>query len=207
MDKDDLVVLGAGGHARALLSLAELNQLRVTALIDKNAGDNEIIMGKPVFPNTEFLDNSSSFSAVVGVGDNLVRKKQLDEFREFIVPRALKHPSAILDPTAQVGYFCQIFAGTFIGPMANISDNVIINTHAVIEHEARIGSHSHISVGAKVLGRANIGDLCFIGAGAVIKDGIRVCSNVTIGANSFVNKNIDVPGVYVGTPVRKVDDK
>jgi len=49
--------------------------------------------------------------------------------------------------------------------------------------------------------------LCLIGAGVVILDKVSICSNVTIGAGSVVTRDINVPGVYVGIPAKKIHHK
>lgn len=43
-----------------------------------------------------------------------------------------------------------------------------------------------------------IGDDCFIGGGAMIAAGVHICDGVTIGALSFVARDITEPGTYVG---------
>jgi len=207
MDTSNVIVVGAGGHARALVSLAELNQLKVLAVIDDAARPNELIMGKPVVPSIDHFDIKGNFEVIIGVGDNSVRKRHISYWKDNMYKNVLLHPSTILDKTAIIGHCCQVFAGVFVGPLANIGENVLVNTHAIIEHEVTVGSHSHISVGAKLLGRSSVGEFSFVGAGAVVRDGVRICDGVTVGANSFVNRDIAEPGVYVGAPVRKVDDR
>ena len=44
-----------------------------------------------------------------------------------------------------------------------------------------------------------------IGANSTIIDKISICSDVIIGAGSLVICNINIPGTYVGNPVRKVN--
>jgi len=44
------------------------------------------------------------------------------------------------------------------------------------------------------------------GANAVVIGPIDICDNVVIGAMNLVNKSITEPGVYVGTPVRRIAD-
>lgn len=52
-----------------------------------------------------------------------------------------------------------------------------------------------------------LGDNVFIGAGAIIIGPVEICSNVIIGAMSLVNRSITEPGVYVGSPAKKISDK
>ena len=50
------------------------------------------------------------------------------------------------------------------------------------------------------------GDNVVIGANTVVIGPVEICDNVIIGAMSLVNRNIAEPGVYVGSPARKVSD-
>ena len=49
-----------------------------------------------------------------------------------------------------------------------------------------------------------IGENCYIGAGSQIAACTKICADVTLGALTFVNKEIDIPGIYVGIPARKL---
>lgn len=201
--KKTLTVIGAGGHARALIALLSSCNLTASKVIDASAELGENILGVPVV-NAEVQDSAAHGYYVLAIGSNTARKRALSHYKGEVYAAPLIHPSAILAMSPHIGRFCQIFAGAYIGPQAQIGDNVILNTYAIVEHEVSIGDDCHIAVGAKILGRAKVGHRCFIGAGAVIKDGVSVCDDVTIGANSFVNEKIDKPGTYVGSPARQM---
>ena len=79
------------------------------------------------------------------------------------------HPTAIVDPTAQIG------TGAAIGPFVTIGSGVILG------NGARIGSHVSIAAGAQ------------IGPDAVILQGARIGARVRIGAR-FVCQ----PGAVIG---------
>ena len=197
-------VVGAGGHSRSLIALLSACNISVERVVDLSATAGEQILGIPVIDiNSEAL-KLSKHSSVVAIGDNTARRKALTEIGERIYPLPLIHPSALIEPSSKIGRCSQIFAGAYVGPLAQVGENVILNTYSIVEHEARVGNDSHIAVGAKILGRAQVGKSCFIGAGAVIKDNVSVCDQVTVGANSFVNKSIHEPGIYVGTPVKRL---
>jgi len=200
----NVTVIGAGGHSRSLIALLSACKITVERVLDISVEQGEQILGIPVADiscnNLELFDQS----AVIAIGDNAKRRSVLLEFEKSIYPKPLVHPSAFIDSSSKLDSFCQVFAGAYVGPLAEVGNNVIVNTYAIVEHEAMVGEDSHIAVGAKILGRAKVGKRCFIGAGAVIKDNVSVCDDVTIGANSFVNKSINKPGVYVGAPVRKL---
>lgn len=201
MPKKHFSLLGAGGHARSLVSLIRRNGDAVECIIDNNAGNGETIMGVPVVLALE----GRSLPLVLAIGDNEKRKVEFLANESALEPAAITHNDAFIDNSALLSIGVQVFCRAYIGPMVRIKENTIINTHAVIEHEAAVGAHSHIATGAILLGRSSVGSHCFIGSGAVIKDGISICDNVTVGANSFVNQNITSPGCYVGSPIKRLN--
>ena len=100
-----------------------------------------------------------------------------------------------------------------------INDYVYINGLGYVE----FGDNVILSAGSKVIstgleisefgftnnhvtGKIIIGSNVQIGAGAIIIQDVSICDNVIIGAGSFVNKNINSPGVYAGTPFKKIRD-
>ena len=99
----------------------------------------------------------------------------------------------------------------------NVNDYVYINGLGGIE----LGHNVVLSAGAMLISTGleinNIGftnkhinkkiiinDNVQIGAGAKVLAGVTIVSNVVIGAGSIVTRDIDEPGVYVGSPVRKI---
>lgn len=98
-----------------------------------------------------------------------------------------------------------------------INDYVYINGFGGIE----FGDNVILSAGSKIVstglkitdsgfendhvsGKITIGNNVQIGAGAIVLQGVTICDNVIVGAGSILARNIEEPGVYVGTPVRKV---
>ena len=197
---DLVTLLGAGGHARSMLSLLRSIDIPVACIVDSSASVGENVMGISVIPDLA----ESAQSLVISVGNNETRELMFHQYRSRLWDKPIVHQRSSIDESATVHRGSQLFSGSYVGPLSIIGENTIINTHAVIEHESRIGCHSHIAAGAVVLGRCTAGDRCFVGAGAVIREGVRVSDGVTIGANAFVHCDIDEPGLYVGSPIRKV---
>lgn len=197
---DLVTLLGAGGHARSMLSLLRSIDVKVARIVDSSALAGENVMGIPVV--SDFAESVESL--VISVGDNKTRELFYYQYQSKLWDKPIVHQRASIDESAIAQRGSQIFSGAYVGPLSMVGENTIINTHAIIEHESRIGCHSHIAVGTLVLGRCTVGDRCFVGAGAVIRDGLSIADDVTIGANSFVNGDIKEAGLYVGSPARKV---
>ncbi|WP_312946081.1 acyltransferase [Superficieibacter sp.] len=81
-----------------------------------------------------------------------------------------------------------------------------------------VGRNVSISAGAKLLstsldvknglpadhyfGEIKIGSNVQVGAGAILLPGVKIIDNVVIGAGSVITKDINVSGIYVGSPAR-----
>ena len=195
-------ILGAGGHSRSLISCLDALNISVLNVYDEQSQKSESIMGIKV---SSFEHSSNIENLILAIGDNNKRKFFLESYYTKLWLENIIHPSAWLDKTSVLGNANQVLCGAYVGPETKIGINNIVNTHAVVEHESVIGDHNHISVSTKLLGRVRVGDRCFIGAGVVVKEGISIGDDIVIGANSFVNEHLLVPGVYVGAPIRRIE--
>jgi UDP-N-acetylglucosamine acyltransferase len=109
------------------------------------------------------------------------------------------HPSALVDPHAQLGAEVEIGPYSVIGPAAVIGDKTSIQSHVVIEGEVSIGSANFIGHGA-VIGtmpqdlsfsperktRVEIGDENVIREHCTIHRGTTEGSATTIGDRNFL---------------------
>lgn len=98
----------------------------------------------------------------------------------------LVHPSATVDPTAQLGDNCWVGARAVIEPNAKLAANVFVGAMALVGQKATIGPHGWVGAGAAVGADATIGTHVVIGAD------VRVGAGVAVGRHS----SIDVPGFY-----------
>ncbi|RUW55246.1 acetyltransferase [Mesorhizobium sp. M1A.F.Ca.ET.072.01.1.1] len=196
-----LFILGFGGHARSVGDIALSSGFDVLTFLDEEAREGEEFAGfraVPVLPSDAAVTGWFMFP---GSGDNARRRAQCET--------ALLPLATLVAPTASVGKQCEIGQGSFIGhqahlgPLTRVGRGVIINSGAVVDHECLVGDFSHVSVNATVAGRCRIGAQVMVGAGATIIDGIGICDNVIVGAGATVVRDIQVPGVYTGTPARR----
>ena len=99
-----------------------------------------------------------------------------------------------------------ILPGTIIDMNVNICDNVLINIACNIAHDSIVREHSFVAPGVTIAGNVEIGECNFVGVGSTILDGIKTCPEVVIGGGAVVTKDINLPGVYVGVPARRLKD-
>lgn len=199
-----VVLIGAGGHARSVITLLQNNGFAIKGIYDNSwkVDSSENILSIPVCGTIKDVPNQETIC--LAVGDNTTREELYQQFSKYIFKEVIEHSNAFIENSAVLGSSNLIFANVFVNADAKIGNNNILNTGCILEHESLIGNHNHISVSAVLCGRVTIGNNCFIGAGAIIKDKIKICDHVTIGAGTVVVKDIYEPGVYVGNPSKKI---
>jgi UDP-N-acetylbacillosamine N-acetyltransferase len=203
MAGEEIVIYGAGGHARSVADvlLAKSSDISII-FVDGNAQPGEKIYGFDVVAEIEPDSDKHYF---VAIGDNEKRRairESLGSLATMSVIATDAHlgKDSVIEPGAFIGH------ETYIGPLARVGEGSIINTRAIIEHEVQIGINSQVGPGAIIGGRAIIGDRVLIGLGARIIDSIAICSNTVIGAAATVVDSIPSPGTYVGTPARNISE-
>lgn len=203
--KKQIIILGAGGHAKVLASALDLNGENILGFL---APDTPV--GQKVFLQASVLGGDDYISSVSdenlfivnGIGhmpSSSLRKEIFVKYQDLNYLFAnVNHPTAYIAEECTICEGAQLMAGSILQPGANIGKNVIINTGSKIDHDTIIGDHSHIAPGATICGDVSIGKNCFIGAGATIIQGVDVGDNVVIGAGLTVLKNISAECVYTG---------
>ncbi len=78
------------------------------------------------------------------------------------------HPSAIIDPTAEVSAEASIAAGVVIGAETVIESGVTIGANTVIEERCHIGADTWIAPNVTIYWGTIVGKNCLLHAGAVI---------------------------------------
>lgn len=199
-------VIGAGGHARSLLSLiAEDKSVQVNGVFDISYDkySNEKIGYAHLVGTPKMLEKVSG-SIVLAIGDVNEKKLMFEQFESRIYSENIIAQNALIRENVQMGIGNHVLPFAFLNSEAKLGNHCLINSRATIEHESIIGNFCHIAVGAIVCGRVVIGNNTFIGAGSVIKDGVKICDDVIVGAGAVVVKDIVEPGTYIGNPLRKI---
>ena len=197
---NDLVIVGAGGHCRSILSILRLQKnCSILAIYDNAPRPNEYIDGIKVLHIDEILDNKCR-NLFPSIGDNQ-RRYDAIKFLTYSSFPSIISPYAYVDPSATIGKGCFIGSFAYVGPQVHIDDFSIINTHAILEHESKVGSFVHLAPSSVVCGRTTISDFCFLGANSVVIDNLEIQKNTIIGAGSVVIRSITAMNTtYVGNP-------
>jgi len=116
----------------------------------------------------------------------------------------LRHPTAYVDETAEVGAGIQVMPMSVIHAFARVGDFTILNTGSIVEHDCRIGNGVHVMPGATLTGAARVDDFASIGSNATILPGIHIGQGAIVGAGAVVTSDVANGTVVVGVPARPV---
>jgi UDP-perosamine 4-acetyltransferase len=188
-----LLVLGAGGHARAVADLAVACGRRIAGFLGaRGAPETADVVGSDddlarLFGERRFDE------AIVGVGNTaLARRAELfARLRELGVSTpTLVHPSAVVSPSATVGPGSVLFPLVVVGADVSVGENAVIYSKSVVEHGCRIGDHAFLAPGVILCGDVCVESGAFIGAGAVVVPGVVIGKEAVVFAATRVAHDV-----------------
>ena len=190
---EPLLLIGCGGHARALIDVVESSHAwHVLGLVGLPEQVGIEVLGYPVLGSDNDLPllRKQCANALLAVGQIGLPRKRLELAAElgrlkFQLPTVISR-HAYVSRHAEVGIGTSVGHGVVLNSGASIGNFCIINTNALIEHDSVISDYCHISTGALVNGGARIGDRSFIGSGAVLREGLNLPSQTVISAGKRV---------------------
>ena len=193
IDKKTILLLGAGGHARACIDVIEQEGSFVIAGLIGLA--NEVgtsILGYPVLGSdtdlTEILTCHSFGLVTIGqIKTPELRIRLFDQLaRNGRCAPAIISPSAYVSRHAILGIGTVVLHGAVVNAGAVIGKNCIINSQSLVEHDSVIGDHCHVATGARINSGVSVGGGSFIGSGSIVRQGLVLGSNCVIGMGQTV---------------------
>jgi sugar O-acyltransferase (sialic acid O-acetyltransferase NeuD family) len=201
-----LIIIGAGGHSRVLVDLAEKQgRYRVVGLLDDRQGmRGTTILGYPVLGGREILERDDAPAhAIVAIGAAGARAA----WQEHLEARGLQlavlvHPSAQVGRDVRLGAGTVLMAGAIVNSGSRLGRGVIVNTGASIDHDCEIGDFVHVAPGARLAGGVRVGDRAHIGIGACVIQNLRVGHDAVVGAGAAVVREVAPATTVAGVPAR-----
>jgi acetyltransferase EpsM len=207
----DLVVVGAGGHARVVSDIARLmGRFTVVGFIDELDPERHetAFAGATILGGLERLaglHRAGVRQATVAIGDCATRLRLAASLLEagFELP-VLAHPSAVCADGVALGPGTVLVAGAIVNPGARLGANVIVNTAASVDHDCTVDDGAHIACGARLAGGVHVGRGAWVGIGAVVKEKVRIGAGSVVGAGALVLKDIPQGVVAYGSPAQVI---
>lgn len=197
-----VVVLGAGGHAKVVISTLQAMDRPIFAALDDNEERwGTAILGVPVQGPMEAVLGLPNVVAVIAIGDNAVRRRLAQRF-DGVEWTTVVHPRAYVHASVRLGQGTVVFAGAIIQPDVVIGEHAIINTGATVDHDCSLGAFTHVAPGANLAGGVTVGDGVLLGVGSSVIPGRTIGEWTRVGAGGAVIHNLPAHVTAVGVPAR-----
>lgn len=203
----NVVLFGAGGHAKVTIDIMRLNNYNVYCILDDDKSTHRTnVLGVPVLGGKEKFDEiiqNNVSKMIITIGSNKVRMliANLAKSAGFNLVNAI-HPSSVIAKSAVIGEGVFIASGAVICADARIGDCSIINTGASVDHECVIEEAAHICPGVRLAGNVSIGSCAQVGIGSSVIQGLTIGEHSMIGAGSVVVRDIPSHVTAYGAPAK-----
>ncbi|HEX8091381.1 MAG TPA: acetyltransferase [Blastocatellia bacterium] len=203
-DSKSVLVIGAGGHAKVVISNLRAAGYSVTDVYDDDRGRwGTSVLGVPVRGAIAELAHAGRRVAVIAIGDNRVRERLAREIdMEWVT---VAHPLSYIHSSVRLGEGSVVSAGAIIQPDAFIGAHAIINTGATVDHDCVVGDFAHLAPGVRLAGGVRIAAGAFLGTGAIVIPCRSVGEWAVIGAGGVVVRDIPAGATAVGIPAKPLN--
>ncbi len=198
-----MIIYGAGGHARVIISCLLANHQPIQAIFDDDLTKSQIL-DLPIqgaYHTSSFPDEE----LVIAIGNNVVRQSLSQKISHSF--GTICHPSAMVEKDASIAPGTVVLHGAIIQSGCIIGKHVIINTAAQIDHDCTIANFAHIAPGVILCGNVSVGENTLIGAGSIVVPNIHIGKNCMVAAGSVVTKDMRDGQMVRGNPARIIKTK
>ncbi|AFL84661.1 sugar O-acyltransferase, sialic acid O-acetyltransferase NeuD family [Belliella baltica DSM 15883] len=194
-----MYIIGASGHAKAILDLIEDLEI-VKGVFDDDIHVKSLKGFEVISPVPAVLPNDSPY--IIAIGQNSVRKKIAQNFLDKHDFLNIIHSSSIMSKSIKIGVGNVIMEAAIIKVDSIIGNHVILNTKASIDHDCIIEDFVHIAPGATLCGGVFVGEGTLIGAGSVILPNIKIGKWCKIAAGSVVYHSVADGQTWIGKTLK-----
>ena len=207
-DPTAIIIYGGGGLSKMIIETVRVQGIyHIVGVIDDSQPKGTNLIGSSVIGGAEVLKQLNkqgvrlAVNSVGGIGNYKSRLRVFHVLANegFVCP-VIVHPTAHVDPSAQLEAGVLVLAQSYVSGDAHVGMGTLINNSVVISHDNVIGVCVNLSPGAKLAGDVTIKNFAQIGMNATINIGVKVGSCATIGNGATVKADVpDGKHVYAGS--------
>ena len=193
MSQEPILLVGAGGHARACIDVIEQEGCFVVkGLVGLPREVGSQILGYSVLGVDEDLPAlfGDCANALIAVGqiktpEPRTRLFGLMQNNSCTLP-VIVSPHAYVSPHSTLGAGTIVMHGAIINAGAVVGKSCIVNSQALVEHDVVIADHCHVATSATINSGVRIGAGTFIGSNSSVRQSINIGERCLIGMGQQV---------------------
>lgn len=206
MNKPSLLLIGAGGHARACIDVIEQEgKFAVAGLVGVVDEVGTRVLGYPVLGSdaelAKLLGEHRQVLVTVGqikTADLRIRLFELVEGSGCASPIVVS-PRAYVSSHAVIGAGSIVMHGAVVNAGAVVGRNCIINSQSLVEHDVVVADHCHVATAAVINSGARIGAGTFVGSNSCVRQSLTIGERCVIGMGTRVLTDCE-PGTRLISP-------
>lgn len=202
-----VLIYGAGDLGHRLLRMYRLVGVDVVGWIDDTREPGESIRGVPVVGGGDAAASACledvELGVILAIGYNRfeMRAERFESLRRAGVNFAsCIHPSAVIDPSAELGPGAIVFSGVAVEHGARLGANVLLNTGAVVCHDVVIEDHAYVSPAAALAGFVTVERCAWVGLGASVLERVTIGRGAVVAAGAVVREDVGQFAMVAGVP-------
>jgi sugar O-acyltransferase (sialic acid O-acetyltransferase NeuD family) len=202
------LIFGSSGHASVLIDAMRLTgDFKIVGFLDDTESAGTVKKGHAIFGGIHdyaaISKRENCNNAVLAIGDNWWRRKIYNELKQFGFQfPIIRHPSAIVASTTELGSGSVILANAHVGPGAHVGNVCILNSGSSVDHDCRLSDYCSLAPGVFIGGLVEIGECSHVGVGASISDRKKIGKHTVVGTGSVVVRDIPDFVVAYGNPAK-----
>jgi len=215
MKEKDILIIGAGGHAREIAFLIEEinlvnSQWNILGFVSNAVTEIGCSLnGYEIYSDTVLKHQDiNHLHIVIAIGNPQIVKRIHCELQElkgnFIFPNIIHPTQSSKLRGVSMGDGNIVCEGNIFTTNVRIGSFNCINRGCNISHDVRIDNYCVINPGVNISGGVEIGDGSLIGTGATILQYLKIGSNSVVGAGAVVTKNVRKNKTVIGIPAREI---
>jgi len=193
MSLTPILLVGAGGHARACIDVIEQsNRFTIVGLIGTPDEVGGLVLGYSIVGSDDDLGAraSTAGAAIVAIGQIKTPEPRIRVFGLLKLSGCdlpvIISPLAYVSRHSFVGEGSIVMHGAVVNAGARIGRNCIVNSNALVEHDCDVADDCHIATSAAVNSGVRIGAGTFIGSNSSVRQGAQIGERCVIGMGQRV---------------------
>ena len=205
---NELIILGAGIHAKIILDVCMDARVSVGGLLDDRIDDGTTILGAKVIGGFDMLNDPqflNTFDFIVGIGGSQDNRRK---WSSKIISlggrlRTIAHPSSAISKFSVIGDGCFLWQHTTVMHEAYIGNFAVVGCNSSIGDGCVIEDNVFIAGGCQVNGRVKVEEDSYIGSGSIISPGCHIGRRSVVGLNATITRDIPSETICAG-PAAKI---
>ena len=204
---EEIVLIGASGLAREVLS-ADQSNYRIVGILDDDADLNETVIGGVPVVGTVASAADRSERLVICVGSGAGRRSIVE--RLAVLGVTDDRFVTVVDSSVRVPGSCTVGLGSILLANVVLTADVTVGRHVVVmpnvtfTHDNRVGDFSTVAAGAAFGGNVRIGEASYTGMNASVRQHVSIGADSILGMGAVLLEDLPDHETWAGIPASKL---